>query len=236
MMEMEEKRHPGIPNAERRPFAASFPLNPRAFFGFTTPADSCMLAFSDGIVMPFLPSSLPIEGRFRLVAKQANRQLRVYQKRLKSAAVNISLEPHSPGRLLAASYLYQFERVESKLPKNRKTGFNPQGKFPANASQMGATCGVSSVGSTAAFFKPGTYDFDDVGEVKGKDLVVDFRGLKMGVRARDNEFLIGSSTNSEGVVGFGVSYDENAISKEAADAWAEKIESLLEAPGRKSRL
>jgi hypothetical protein len=83
MMEMEEQRHPNVPDDERPPFTASFPLNPRAFFGFTTPVDSCMLAFSDGIVMPFLPSSLPIEGRFKLVAKQANRELRMYQKRLK---------------------------------------------------------------------------------------------------------------------------------------------------------
>ncbi|KAF2787173.1 hypothetical protein K505DRAFT_329849 [Melanomma pulvis-pyrius CBS 109.77] len=236
MMEIEEKRYPDIPDSERRPFAASFPLNPRAFFGFITPPDSCMLAFSDGVVMPFLPSSLPIEARFKLTAKQANRQLRVYQKRLKTAEVNISLEPHSSGRLLANGYLYQIERVEAKLPSDRKTGFNPQGKLPANTSQFGATCGVSSVGPTAAFLRPGTYDFNDLGKGEGKDLVADFRDFMMGVRARDNEFLVGSSTDSYGVVKFGVSYDESAISEDAAEAWAEKINSLLEPYDKRSEL
>ncbi|KAF2707543.1 hypothetical protein K504DRAFT_492220 [Pleomassaria siparia CBS 279.74] len=236
MMEIEEARHPNIPDSERRPFAASFPLNPRAFFGFNTPPESCMLAFSDGIVLPFLSSSLPIEARFRLTAKQANRQLRVYQKRLKTAAVNISLEPHSSGRLLANGYIYAIERIEAKLPASQKTGSNPQGSLPANTSRYGATCGVSSIGSTATFFNPGTYDFNDVEEKGGKDLVVDFRDLEMGVRARDNEFLIGSSTDAVGIVKFGVSYDESAISKEAADAWSEKMKSLLDSRRARSSL
>jgi hypothetical protein len=235
MMEIEEKRHANIPEAERRPFAASFPLNPRAFFGFTTPPDSCMLAFSDGVLMPFLPSSLPIEGRFRLTSKAVNRQLRVYQKRLKTAEVNISLEPHSAGRLLANGYLYQIERVEAKLPANRKTGFNPQGSLPAKTIQSGATCGVSSVGLTSTFFRHGTYDFSDV-EKDGKDLVAEFKDLTMVVRARDNEFLVGSSTDSYGIVKFGVSYDQSAISEEAAEAWATKIKSLLEPEGVRAGL
>ncbi|ORY14587.1 hypothetical protein BCR34DRAFT_560271 [Clohesyomyces aquaticus] len=234
MMELERQHHPNIPDAERRPFAASFPLNPRTFFGWTPPAESCMLAFSDGIVMPFLPSSLPIEGRFRLLARQANRQLRVYQKRLKTGSTggvhtSLSLDPHSPGRLLASGYLYQIERVEGKLPDDRKTGINPQGAYPANSSQFGATCGVSSIGSTASFFPPGQFNLDDPSfGVNGKDFVADFRGLKMGVRARDNEFLVGSSTDGNGIVSFGVSYDGNSISEEAAERWAQKITSLFE--------
>jgi hypothetical protein len=227
MMEMEEKRHPNIPDTERRPFAASFPLNPRAFFGFNTPPDSCMLAFGDGVSMPFLSSSLPIEARFRLTAKAANRQLRVYQKRLKTTEINISLEPHSSVRLLASGYLYQIERVEGKLPAHRKTGLNPQGSLPAKTSQSGATCGVSSVGLTSTFFPHGAYDFNDI-EKEGKDLVAEFRDLITGVRARDNEFLVGSSTDAYGIVRFGVSYDQSAISEEAADAWTMKIKSLLE--------
>ena len=50
----------------------------------------------------------------------------------------------------------------------------------------------------------------------------------MAVRARDNEFLIGSSTDWRGIVSFGVSYDGNAISEEAAERWADKIRGLLE--------
>ena len=63
MMELEEVRQPDIPLTERRPFIASFPLNPRAFSGYSDPSDSCMLTFSDGIVLPFLASDLDIEGR-----------------------------------------------------------------------------------------------------------------------------------------------------------------------------
>ncbi|CAO2656849.1 Nn.00g056520.m01.CDS01 [Neocucurbitaria sp. VM-36] len=228
MMEIHESRYPNVPPAARPAFTASFPLNPRAFFAKPPTADSCMLAFSEGIVMPFLPSSLPVEGRFKLVAKHANRELRVYQKRLKGKkgeGLMAGLDKHSPGRLLATGYLAQIERVHSKLPVERRTDINPQGALAPSIEQFGATCGVSSVGSVAAFFKRGTYDLSHVDE---KDLVADFLDLRMGVRARDDEFLVGSSTNAEGIVGFGVSYDMNAISEEAAMTWKGKIEGLLE--------
>ncbi|KAF2271959.1 uncharacterized protein EI97DRAFT_237965 [Westerdykella ornata] len=232
MMELEEARNPHIPPSQRPAFAASFPLNPRPFFGYTGLADSCMLAFSDGVVMPFLPKELPIDGRFRLVAKHANRELKVYQKRLKdSKGGRLSLEPHSPLRMLANGYLGLLERVEAKLPPERKTGANPQGNLPAKTFQYGATCGVSSVGSTAGVFRAGMYDLDAVGQ-DGKDFAADYRGLRIGVRARDNEFLIGSSSDYRGIVGFGVSYDASAISEEAAEAWAQKIQSLLEKEDR----
>lgn len=179
--------------------------------------------------MPFLSSDLPIEGRFRLVAKHANRELRVYQKRLKGKETGLGgvLDKHSPGRLLATGYLAQIERVEAKLPLELrdKSIENVQGELKPSVGAYGATCGVSSVGSVAAFFRKGTHDLHDM---NGKDLVADFRELKMGVRARENEFLVGSSTNAEGIVGFGVSYDLNAISQEAAETWAKKISGLLE--------
>ncbi|KAF2035810.1 hypothetical protein EK21DRAFT_53148 [Setomelanomma holmii] len=235
MMAIHESRYSQIAVAERPAFGASFPLNPRAFFGVKTQADSCMLAFSEGIVMPLLTSSLPIEGRFKLVAKHANRELKVYQKRLKDGGARDGmsvLNRHSPGRLLATGYLAQLERVDARLPEDKKTRANPQGELKARVGKYGATCGVSSVGSTAAFFRPGEYDLDNV---EGKDFIVDYQGLRMGVRARDNEFLIGSSTDANGIVGFGVSYDENAISQEAAQNWAETISGLLE-KGDGSRL
>jgi hypothetical protein len=227
------------PSSVYLPFSASFPLNPRSFFAQPPPADSCMLSFSDGITMPFLPSSLPIAARFRLTAKQANRQLRVYQKRLKTKELSVEgdrslgLGPHSLGRLLANGYLFQIERVESKLPPARRTGINPQGQLPVKMFMGGATCGVSSVGSTASYFRAGQYDLDEVkpspsGGQGTKDFAADFRNLKMAVRARDNEFLIGSSTDWRGIVSFGVSYDGNAISEEAAERWADKIRGLLE--------
>lgn len=219
MMDIYEKRYPDIPDRDRLPFTASFPLNPRAFFVTPTPAESCMLTFSEGIVMPFLPSELPVQARFKLIARHANRELRMYQKRLRGG----TLDQHSPNRLLANGYLLQTERVDSKLPPHRQTGVNPQGTLPASTGKYGATCGVSSVGSTASFFKTGTYALD-----AGSGFAADFRNLKTGVRARDNEFLVGSSTDEHGVVGFGVSYDRSAISVEAAEMWAETVKGLLE--------
>ncbi|EAT88074.1 hypothetical protein SNOG_04314 [Parastagonospora nodorum SN15] len=187
---------------------ASFPLNPRAFFASNPPADSCMLAFSEGILMPFLPSSLPVEGRFKLIAKHANRELRVYQKRLKEGGQALgAFDKYSPGKAVGDG-----------------TGVAPQGTLKPRVGTYGATCGVSSTGSLKAYFRPGEYDLND----DTKDFVADYRDLKMGVRARDNEFLIGSSTDAAGCVGFGVSYDENAISQEVAQKWAETIRGLLE--------
>ncbi|KAH8732713.1 hypothetical protein GQ44DRAFT_745001 [Phaeosphaeriaceae sp. PMI808] len=209
-------------------FAASFPLNPRAFFREKVEADSCMLAFSEGIVMPFLPLDVPIEDRFRLVARRANAGLGVYQKRLKNTGLGI-FDKRSSNRLLATAYLTSVDRLNMRLGR---TEAGPQGELKPPVGEYAATCGVSSVGSTAGFFKPGTYDVSDLGD---RDFAADFRGLKMGVRARENEFLVGSSTNSDGIVKFGVSYDMNAVSEEAAQNWAKTIKGLLE-KGDGSRL
>ena len=228
MMELHEARYPDIPTSQREAMSASFPLNPRAFFTKPPPADSCMLAFSEGIVMPFLPSSLPIEGRLRLIAKHANRELRAYQKRLKSGTTAAGLDKHAPGRLLAAGYLAQIERVESKTPAYRKLGLNPQGELTPAVGKW-ATCGVSSLGPTAAFFQQGA---DNTADNEAKDFAVSFRNMTMGVRARENEFLVGSRTDADGLVKFGVSYDANAISKNDADRWATKISGLLEKDDR----
>ncbi|KAF2831310.1 hypothetical protein CC86DRAFT_366701 [Ophiobolus disseminans] len=223
MMRIHEQRNPG---STEHAFGASFPLNPRAFFSPMPEADSCMLAFSEGILMPFLPSSLPVDKRFLLVAKHANRELRVYQKRLKDGGQGIgSFDKHSPARLLATGYLAQIERVDAKLPEERRTGYTPQGQLKPRVGMYGATCGVSSVGSLAAYFKSGANDLENVEQ---KDFVADYRSLKMGVRARENEFLIGSSSDADGIIAFGVSYDENAISQEAAENWAKAISGLLE--------
>ncbi|KAF1932346.1 uncharacterized protein M421DRAFT_98486 [Didymella exigua CBS 183.55] len=226
MMHVHAQRYPGLGAEQGAAISASFPLNPRAFFASPPPAESCMLSFSDGIVMPFLPLSLAVEKRFLLTARIANRGLRVYQKRLRTSRrgeVSAGLDSHSPARLLAAGYLAQMERVASKLPAERPFGFgDPQGALTA-AAGADATCGVSSVGSLKGYFRAGEYDLN-----AGKDFAVDYRGLRMGVRAREREFLVGSSTDAEGRVGFGVSYDANAIEPEAAETWARTIAGLLE--------
>ena len=59
------------------------------------------------------------------------------------------------------------------------------------------------------------------------DFAADFRSIRMGVRARDNEFLVGSVTESEGIR-FGVSFDGNAIDDEAVQLWKQKIETILD--------
>jgi hypothetical protein len=227
MMEIEEQIHPNIPLEQRRPFIASFPLNPRPFFNYRGPHDSCMLAFSDGIVMPFLPSDLPLEGRLRLLAKAAHRQLKTYQKR-KTPGVS----SHSPIRMLASNYLTAVERAEDKLPPQYRQGVNPQGAYPANATFQAATCGVSSVGSVKQWVTPGKYDLN---EKNGKDVIADFRELKGGVRARDNEFLCGNFSDAEGRLGYAVSYDASAMDEELVDQWKRRIESILE-PGPESKL
>lgn len=187
--------------------------------------------------MPFLSSELPIEGRFKLVAKHANRELKGYQKRLKgkgTAGTAGILDKHSPARLLATGYVAQIEIIQGKLPPERRSSSysSPQGSLPPSTAGFRATCGVSSVGSLATFFKRGTYDLQDLGD---RDFAADFRDVNIGVRARENEFLVGSLTNAEGIVNFGVSYDLNAISEERAELWKTTIENLLEV-GAQARL
>ncbi|USP76987.1 uncharacterized protein yc1106_04261 [Curvularia clavata] len=228
MMALQETLHP---SPEQPAFTASFPLNPRPFFTNPPPADSCMLAFSDGIVMPFLSSDLPIERRFKLIAKHANRGLRVYQKRLKDKGTTgpaAVLDKYSPGRLLATGYIAQIERIQAKLPAELRFSSsysNPQGALPPMSQEFGATCGVSSTGPLAAFFERGPYNVHELGD---GDFVAEFRDVMVGVRARENEFLVGASTSIEGIVRFAASYDLSAISEERAVMWKKMIEGLLE--------
>lgn len=221
MSEIEEKVHPDVADVDRKPFVASFPLNPRPFFGYTGPNDSCMLAFSHGIVMPFLPSSLPIEGRFKLLAKAAHRELRVYQKRLRDPVKG--LDNHSPLRMMAGNYLLAIERVKEKLPPHLRVDVDPQGGYPVNLSFQTATCGVSSVGSVKQWVGPGRYNLG-----RGTDFGVDYRNMRSCVRARDNEFLCGASSEADGLLRFTVSYDASAMDEDLVKVWEEKIATILE--------
>jgi hypothetical protein len=181
-----------------------------------------MLAFSDGLVLPFLPSDTNFEGRFKILAKSAQHQLKTYQKRFRDPLQ--MLDSHSPVRMLARNYLTAVERAESKLPEQFRTGINPQGAYPANVLISSATCGVSSVGSVKHWVASGKYRLDDT----SKDLVADFRGVRRGVRARDDEFLVGSMGDSEGMIHFGVSYDASAIDEERVKRWKERIETAMD--------
>ncbi|TKA66017.1 hypothetical protein B0A49_09310 [Cryomyces minteri] len=232
MMELEEARHPYTPAASRKPFIGSFPLNPRQFFNHHAAPDSLMLAFSDGLVLPFLSSDLDPEGRFRLLARSAHRQLRIYQKRLRKED-EAKLGARSPGRVIATNYIAAVERAEAKLPPQLRTGVNPQGAYPANVNFSGATCGVSSVGRTDAMLKQGTYSLDGKEAVE-KRFAADFRSLDMGVRVRDDEFLIGIGGSAEHVF-VNVSYDANAIDEVRVEEWRRRMEGVLEG-GETARL
>jgi hypothetical protein len=228
MMLFEERRNPNIPAHERRPYVGSFPVNPRPFLDGTPTTgkeDSLMLAFSDGIALPFLPSDLDFEGRFRLLGKQAHRQLRQYQKRPRNTTEQIHLGTRSPNQLLPMLYLSTLERLEGKSAEDRKRGWNIQGGYPVKVGASLSTCGVSSVGSRASIIGPGRYDVSRLPH-QG-DLVADFRGLDTTVRARDGEFLVGAVGDGE-LLRFGVSYDGCAIDPILANEWKHVIETILE--------
>ena len=97
------------------------------------------------------------------------------------------LDKYSPGRLLATGYVAQIERVQSKLPPEQRSltyYSNPQGALAPRSQGPGATCGVSSMGPLAALFKRGSYNIQDLGD---SDFAADFRDVKIGVRAREED-------------------------------------------------
>jgi hypothetical protein len=177
MMEMEELLHPNIPLSERKPFISGFPLDPRAFFNYRTDPDSLMLAFCDGISLPFLPSTLDLGGRIRLLTKQAHRQLAAFQKRKQPADSEAKLEymgTRGAGRMLANLYISGVSRIDAVLPESLRRGLEVQTAYPPRPNMSVQTCGVSSVGWRGAVIWRGMYDLD----VEGKAFVADFRDLR----------------------------------------------------------
>jgi hypothetical protein len=221
MMELETQLHPHVPLSSRKPFISSFPLNPRPFFDYAAPPDSCMLAFSEGIVLPWLPVDLELEGRFRLLARTAHRELKTYQKRARDPVAG--LDPHSPLRLIASGYLADVER---------ELGVDVQGEYPTAELMGGATCALSSVGSVKEWLSEGMFPLD---ESDGKDFVADFRSVRHGVRAKMNEFLVGCASFGDRKLRFAVSYDKTAMDEEMVKKWQHLMETILEPPGQ-SRL
>jgi hypothetical protein len=226
MMLFEEKIHPNIAPHKRLPFVGSFPVNPRPFLSglpTTGKEDSLMLAFSDGVTLPFLESSLDLEGRIRLLGKQAQRQLRQYQKRPRSLEEEVQLGSRSPTQLLPLLYL---NSIEAAGHLGHGPGWNVQGAYPAKKSSTLATCGVSSVGARGSVLFSGKYD--TTSELPdGVDLRADLRAQDGSVRARDGEFLVGVIGDHD-VLRFSVSYDGCAIDPVLANRWKDVIESILE--------
>ncbi|KAK3071461.1 hypothetical protein LTR53_008578 [Teratosphaeriaceae sp. CCFEE 6253] len=231
MMEMYEALSPQIPLAERKPFISGFPLNPRAFFNHHVDPDSCMLAFSDGIALPFLSSTLPFDGRLRLLARQAHRQLAAYQKRTRPARAEDEkqyMSSRGAGRVLTNQYIGSIERANMLLPEHLRDSVNPQGAYPARSNLSTQTCGVSSVGRRDAVIKAGMYDVHDESRLAEQGgLVVDYRSINAGVRAREGEFLIGIGGSDDGLW-VNVSIDASSIDMELVKVWKERMESILD--------
>jgi hypothetical protein len=226
MMEFYEKREPHIPLSERRPFISGFPLNPRAFFNHHVDPNSLMLSFCDGILLPFLPSDLDLDGRLRLLARQAHRQLAVYQKRPNAKRGEARVEDmlsRGPGRLLQILYIGTLERREAMLPPDLQTGLNPQGAYPMRSNSSLQTCGVSSVGRREALIRPGEHDMDD----DSKDFAADYRGAFACVRPRDGEFLVGVGGSNEGLW-VNASIDANSMDPALVEEWRVRFTTILD--------
>lgn len=238
MMSLHEDLYPDEPPEARRPFIGSFPINPRPFFKHHEAPDSMMLAFSDGVVLPFLPSSLDLKTRFKVLVRQAHRQLALYQKREKAEETNslAYMGSRGAGRVIAMNYVGAMERLRSKLPEELRQSLghhSPQGDLAAAQNGSMATCGVSSVGRSG--WRQGEFDVD--GDLReGEDaFVADYRFSKQNVRARDGEFLVGVWGDDDGIAA-NVSYDGNAIDEDLIREWQNRMEKLLEEKNATTKL
>lgn len=229
MMHLHEQQNPHIRLANRLPFVGSFPVNPRPFLSgepTTGKENSCMLAFSDGVTLPFLPSNLGLTRRFKLLGKLAHKQLRQYQKRKRTLAEEIHLGSRSPSQLIPALFCSTVERMEGRAASSQKAGVIVQGNYPAKTSPSMATCGISSVGDQSAVLAELEVDLSQP-IPEGKDMLADFKELNSVVRARDGEFLVGA-IGYDNRFEFRVSFDANAIEMESAREWKRLMESLLD--------
>lgn len=233
MMMMYEQQHHHVEPRDRLPFIGSFPVNPRPFFNHLADPDGLMLAFSDGVVLPFLPSSLDFSKRFRLLVRQAHRQLRKYQKRQST-----SEDPEdmlAPSNVIAQTFLGSFDRMQvtsmNLEPSLRQSLLGdlpkPQGQFAPRPNPTLATCGISSVGKTA--WRSGLYDLNQHLDEDSEDaFIADYRDSKQNVRARTGEFLVGVWGESDGTIAVNASADGCAIDPTKAGVWKDLMETILD--------
>lgn len=233
MMYFYELNQPEILLNKRLPFTGSFPINPRPFLSQDTTGreDSLMLAFSDGITLPFMPSYISIEGRFKILGRLAQKQLSQYQKRRRTAEV-VGLGSRNPNQLIPALYLGSVERLETKTRPHLKTGIDPQGKYSASQGTTLATCGVSSVGDRRDLIRSGKYDVHK--KLEEGEVVCDYRDNQTCVRVREGEFLVGASGDGE-MMRFEASCDGCAMDMKRVGEWIEWMEGALdgEAEGKR---
>nr|POF12944.1 hypothetical protein CFP56_10092 [Quercus suber] len=234
MMEIYEQRYPDVPLAERKPFISGFPLNPRAFFDHPNEPDSLMLAFCDGILLPFLPSSLPVDGRLSLLARQAHRQLAAYQKRRRPVGQEAAIQhmgSRGAARVLSNQYLSSLERSAMLVSPNLMyTVHDPQGKYPARPNSTTQTCGVSSVGRRDLFLRRNVHNLQDASQ----ELVANYRDYKAAVRPREGEFLIGIGGDEVGLW-VNVSVDLSSFDPIWIEKWKVRFETVLDEPSKEGR-
>ncbi|KAI1185867.1 hypothetical protein F5B17DRAFT_406145 [Nemania serpens] len=254
MMALHEALHPdeAAGDAARRPFIGGFPLNARPLMAGAPRLGSAMLAFCRGVVLPFLPSHLDLEGRFRLLVRQATRQLAAYRTRDRGrgrgrdkykdkdglrqhhlatdadAIAYMGLD--GAGRVLALNYIDGIENLRGLLPSNLRDHVlpSPLGEHVVPTWTVGSTtCVVSSVGrvdwSRARF----DLDADPNNNDEGGDVIASVESLRSGVRVRENEFLVGT-WSEDGLISCGVSFDGNFVDEERARRWVEMMRALLE--------
>ncbi|KAL9086697.1 MAG: hypothetical protein Q9165_007016 [Trypethelium subeluteriae] len=256
MQTLRASLHPSEGEAARADFIGSFPLNPRAFLlsEYAGPADSLMLGFSAGLVLPFLPLGKPVGLRMRVLARRAQAQLRRYQRReVRIRGKGIGGEGKEKGarELLQDLYLMTAERSEMLLGEEERRGWVVQGGYPARGNPTGATCGVSWVGAVDALMRgPMAARGDEEGKWKDRvggtvggggdedqrEFEAAWMDVDMGVRVREREFLVGGSTLGQDRVSFAVSYDGNAYDEALVRKWEEKMETILLEDAPNSRL
>ncbi|KAM0714950.1 hypothetical protein Q7P37_009415 [Cladosporium fusiforme] len=237
MMEFHERQDPTAPLSARKPFITGFPLNPRPFLSTPVAAESLMLAFSDGIELPFLPSYLPLENRIKLLAKRAQKQLAVYQKREQPVADKAGLHymgSRGPGCMLATQYVASIERAQAKMPAElRGDSRGPQGDYPMRPNATVQTCGVSSVGRRDALIQQHMYDVQAPLR-EGKDFVADFKDMNAAVRAREGEFLIGVGGAEDGLW-LCVSADASALDPVLMKEWQARLHGIFDEMEREEK-
>ncbi|CAD6576159.1 MAG: hypothetical protein CYPHOPRED_005927 [Cyphobasidiales sp. Tagirdzhanova-0007] len=241
MMLLHEQNYSSEVDSARPPFIGGFPLNPRPLFNHAEPPDSLMLAFSDGVVLPFLSSSLDTATRFKVLVRQAHRQLGKYKKRQKEGdAEKIAyMGNHGAGRVLAIMYTSVIDWPRLKLlggvSGSQAAITSPQGLYPVNENLSQSTNNISSLGRSA--WKRGQYDINMWLEDKGEDaFVADFRAFKQNVRAREGEFHVAVCGEDDGTVAANVSYDGNSIDADSARKWKFHMETILDGLVQSPRL
>lgn len=249
MMKLEEERllanglirPEELETAVLPPFMTGFPINPRPFFNPNMPtplADSLMLSFNDGLILPFLPSTLPLEARFKLLIRQAHRQLRKFRGLGAGTSNEMS-------QFIPHTYISSFDRLAGRLMRieEDKQTINTANKSATPFDDdndhtprilLPTTCGISSLGMKDLPLQPGMYPLSSNSE-ETSSFRADFRSWRVAVRARDGEFLVGAGggevdpVSGKGGMGFQVSFDADTVEdgEGGVQRWVKTLEGLF---------